>query len=148
MGTISGGSVSAQADDNSGGDSIYSQRPGSELNQRRATLYTAADTPSPSASVVRTQPTTPVYTPGGNLEPRATFDLSGEEELRGLIGGASSRGCLWQIAAALDPQKWPRTTALLTEGAAGLTRLDWIARLVMPVLFLMFYIWSYWYKRS
>jgi|AACY02.9.fsa_nt_gi hypothetical protein len=143
LGTISGGRDTV-ANDNGGGDSLYGQRGGHDLNQRRAAQYSPSATPSPS----RAQGATPAFTPGGNLEPRATFAVSDEEELVSLIAGSSTKGCWRQAAAALDPEKWPRTTKLLTDGAGGLTRLDWIARLVMPVFFWVFYLWMYWYRRS
>lgn len=148
LGTISGNRESQVTSDNSGGDSIYSQRGDHDLNQRRAAAYTPPESTPPQASASRMQVATPVYTPGGSLEPRATFTLSDEEDLAGLLGSSPSGGCWRWMAAALDPEKWPRLTALLTEGTAGLTRLDWIARLVMPLLFGVFYMWMYWHRRS
>lgn len=146
MGTIYG-SRDTVATDNGDGDRYYGQRGGYDLNQRRAAQYSAPDTPSQALSTSRVQAATPAFTPGGTLEPRATFAISDEEELVSLITSSSTGGCWRQVAAALDPEKWPRTTKLLTDGAGGLTRLDWIARLVMPVLFFVFYLWMYWYRR-
>ena len=119
-----------------------------DLNQRRAAAYTPPESPSPPVSASRMQVATPGYTPGGSIEPRATFTVSDEEDVASLLGTSPSGGCWRQIAAAVDPEKWPRLTTLLTEGTAGLTRLDWIARLVMPLLFWVFYMWMYWHRRS
>lgn len=132
LGTIYGNRESVVASD------MYS---GSrDLNQRRAAAYTPPESTSPPVSASRMQVATP--------EPRTTFTVSDEEDLTSLLNTSPSGGCWRQVAAALDPKKWPRLTALLTEGTGGLTRLDWIARLVMPLLFGAFYMWMYLHRRS
>ena len=136
------------------GDRLPRDRPPGDLNQRRAAAYT----PSPRVAARSTVSMEPTFTTeqaeSGTemfLTSSATDSMSGKHTSNPHHNGISRvisdrllvTGCMRKLIRLVDPDKWPRVASALTEGSAGLTKLDWITRLVLPVLFAIFYGWMY-----